>query len=203
MDKQPIVIEKYVSLLTEKELDKKDQQLWFGIVRDYGPEGILNSVQIYAADGRKNLGHLTKKVDEGYIYVIPLKRDLTEKEAQEIVKAWESYYQDDFEIEHSHPEYDLDDEEGTLQDEEGEVDEEIRDYDWFAEELTKLRHQSWLRNLQNAGWRYGTQYSAKEKTNPMMLPWEQLPDNYKDIDYDFAAEVFDILENLGYEVIEK
>lgn len=203
MDKQPIVLEKYICLKTNEALSSKNQKLWFGIVKDYAPKGIISSVQIYTEEGRQNLGHLTKETDEGFVYVIPLKRDLNEEEAEDIVKAWESYFTDDFEIEHSRPEYDIDSEEGTLQDEEGDTDLEEPDYDLFAEELTKLRHRSWVENLQKAGWRYGTEYSAKNKINPMMLPWEQLPDAYKEPDYDFAAEVFEILESLGYEVSEK
>ena len=202
MDKQELVIEKYICITTPNPLSKEARKMWFEIVKDYGPDGNILPVQVYHEGGRKSYSMLSKKTKEGYLVCVSLNRDLTPNEVEKITEAWEAFFEGDFEIEASS----IDE---TIQ-EDDEVDElnrevlqEDLDHAEFAEELSKLHHTRWLTKMQNDGWRYGMKFSKEEKTNPMLLPWEQLPEEYAEIDYDYAEEVIALLERLGYEICEK
>lgn len=68
------------------------------------------------------------------------------------------------------------------------------DNKFMNEELAKLYHNSWLNRKIQEGWRYGRVYSELEKTHPMILPWEQLPDRLKHIDnlYDKISNILGV-----------
>jgi hypothetical protein len=199
MDKQEIAIELYISLITFKELNKKERRMWLDIVQDYGPENIIDYIQIYTEEGRKSLNLIFKKTTEGWEYTIPLSRNLGADEAEKIVAAWDAYYSEDFEIEASTPsngkaapDYDFEEE-----------DEHSDEYEMFAESLSKLQHQTRINKMTKEGWRYGVTLSYKNRTDPSLLPWEQLPESKKEIDYNYAAQVIELLENMGYNIEEK
>lgn len=46
--------------------------------------------------------------------------------------------------------------------------------------LAILEHRRWLRERQQAGWRYGTTKDVNGKRSPYMVPWEELPDRAKE-----------------------
>lgn len=201
MDKQEIDIEKFISLKTTKELFKKDRTLWLDLVKEYGPSDIINPIQIYSKTGRKSIKLFFQKLKNEYEYTVSLKRDLLPDEVEKIVEAWDMYYPSDFEIESSSTNYlgkniDFDD----VNDEEVENSSE---YDLFTEELSKLNHATKIKKMQDNGWRYGDKYSLTDKTSPELLPWEQLSEKNKFIDYDYAEKVITLLEQLGYKIEEE
>ena len=198
MAKQTIDIEKFICLRTEKELSKSDKKLWLDIIKDFGPADIVSSIQIYTEDGLVAKKLLIKKSEGEYEYTVPLARDLLTDEAEEIVEAWDAYYNQEFEIESSTPVY-----ENTVTEVEEEDAEEARDIEQFAEELSKLNHKFYIKKLQDMGWRYGDKYDEDEKTSPELLPWEQLTEKNKKINYQYAQEVIEMLENLGYTISEE
>ena len=46
--------------------------------------------------------------------------------------------------------------------------------------LAILEHRRWLRERQQAGWRYGTTKDVNGKRSPYMVPWEELPDRARE-----------------------
>lgn len=200
MAKQEIDIEKFISLITEKELSKSDRKLWLDIITDYGPSDIILPIQVYSTEGRKSIKLFFKNYNDKFEYIVSLKRDLQADETEKIVEAWNMYYADDFEIESSSAKYNPENVDFTDLDQQPEINS---DYELFAEELAKLNHSLKIDKLQQNGWRYGDKYSIKAKTNPNMLPWEQLSDNNKLIDYDYAEQIIALLEKLGYTIEEK
>lgn len=200
MDKQEIDIEKFISLITEQELSKADRKLWLDLINDYGPQDIILPVQIYSEEGRKSIKLFFKNYNDKFEYTVSLKRDLLADEAEKIVEAWNMYYAGNFEIESSSTNYNPENVDFDNLDQQPEINS---DYELFAEELAKLNHSMNINGLHQKGWRYGDKYSTEEKTNPIMLPWEQLSDNNKIIDYDYAEQILDLLEKLGYSIEEK
>lgn len=198
MVERNIDIEKFICLKTGKELSKPDRKLWLDIIGDFGPEDIISSVQIYTEDGLVNKKLLIKKNKDEYEYIVPLTRDLLTEEAEKIVEAWDAYFNDEFEIESSTPIY-----ENKIIEDENEDSEEANDLEKFAEELSKLNHKFYIKKLQDMGYRYGDKYSVTDKTSPDILPWEQLTDKNKEINFQYAQEVIELLEKLGYSISEE
>lgn len=203
MDKQEIAIDLYISLMTFKELSKKERRMWLDIIKDYGPEGIIDYIQIYTEEGRKSLNLIFKKTPEGWEYTVPLSRNLIPDEAEKIVEAWDAYYSEDFEIETSTPSNGRISPDYEFDKDLNENDEHSDEYELFAEGLSKLNHQNRINKMTQEGWRYGTTFSYKEKTDPSLLPWEQLPEKRREIDYNYAAQVIELLEDMGYNIEEK
>lgn len=55
-------------------------------------------------------------------------------------------------------------------------------------------HESWLRQKEAEGWRYGEVKDAEEKTHPCFLPYDQLPKEQQVKNYLFIAVVRSMLE---------
>ena len=116
-------------------------------------------------------------------YVIPLSRNLTEKEAEKIVMVWAQHFEGDFVLEISTPYTGI----------EIEVDDEIEETtDHYCNSDIKEFHQMWLTSLTESGWRYGVEYSKDNKTHPLMMPWEQIPRTFKEASY--SGILFKLLE---------
>jgi hypothetical protein len=73
----------------------------------------------------------------------------------------------------------------------------------LATEIAKQRHLAWMRERQDAGWRYGTKVSANDKTHPLLRPWDQLPERYRKPDLAAPQKVFDLLRDLGMAVMDR
>lgn len=71
----------------------------------------------------------------------------------------------------------------------------------LATDIAKLQHRNWINKKIKQGWRYGLEYSLYNKTNPMLRPWEDLPEKYKDIDEDIPNIFIDLLNRNGHKVI--
>jgi len=73
----------------------------------------------------------------------------------------------------------------------------------MCENLAKSQHRQWYDEKTEQGWKYGIHFSMKNKTHPMMRPWEDLPPEYKKIDYETPNKLLNTLYNLGYTVVKK
>ncbi len=69
--------------------------------------------------------------------------------------------------------------------------------------LAKRRHAQWLDDRERAGWRYGPTLSLRDRTHPLMRPWEALPDRHRRPDLDAPQTVVDLLRDQGYTVVAK
>lgn len=63
----------------------------------------------------------------------------------------------------------------------------------MLDELAKFMHNEDVRKKVKLGWRYGMEFSISEKTSPMILPWEQLPEEYKTVRPELFSKVLEIL----------
>jgi len=162
-----------ITLVTQDEMSKADVKEFLLVVRDEGPSGILEPYSRTYSDGTKaNIFIVMSVLEDGYQYKIPLKRNLVGSEAQKIVDAWEEEYDGDFDIEATSPVLRMQD---LSMFDEVEIDE---DYEMLAHNVeNNIKHQRWVTEKVNDGWRYGMVHSDKEKVCPFLIPWEQITEN--------------------------
>lgn len=189
----------YIRLETEK-LDKDQLKLWYRIVKKYAPSGTVTGFQVPDQDGNlKTALMVSRPTDNGYEYDIPLTRDLLDEELEPIVMAWAAAYPEkDFTISSTSA-----DVEAKRQGPADTIDMDERQYNNFCESLAKQAHAKWCADRQDNGWRYGLNYSRKEKTHPLLRPWEQLSEQEKDIDHDLPRTMVQELNDQGYVVVSR
>jgi hypothetical protein len=182
MDK-PTEIQHYIKIITNDPLDKETVKRWFKVVKDNSPNNILTSIQIeHPNNYLANVAMVHKKTPNTHEYIIPLTRDLLQKEIDKISNNW-----DTGRIESSiaiiNPMY------NNIQ-----VDKTDNRYKEMSEEIAKIMHNRWLNNKVNNGWRYGLEYSSDDKVHPLIKPWEQLSKNHRIVDYDLPLELLKIFK---------
>jgi hypothetical protein len=69
--------------------------------------------------------------------------------------------------------------------------------------MAKSRHEQWMRDKLEGGWRYGVKFNTNEKTHPLLRPWEQLPDKFRQPDLDSPQALLDLMQAKGFAIIAK
>jgi len=165
-----------IALITKEELSKEDIKLFLTVVRDMGPKGIISPyTHTYSNGNKANVFVVMSVADDGFKYQVPLKRNLTGNEADAIVGEWMDEYSGDFDIEATSPVLRMQD---LSMFDEVEVDESYETLALNAE--NNIKHQRWMTEHVNNGWRYGMKHSDDDKVCPFLLPWEQLSENGKE-----------------------
>ena len=104
--------------------------------------------------------------------------------------------EDDFEIEGSYDSYYYDSrEEEKPKDLEKNMDE-------FANQVAKKIHTKWYNEKIRDGWRFG-QLDVENKMHPMMRPYDELPEEKREIDEELPQMFLDYLKHKGYAVIKQ
>ena len=70
----------------------------------------------------------------------------------------------------------------------------------LLEMLAKNTHENYVKMRIEAGWRYGPQRDDENKTNPTLVPYEDLPEEEKDYDRVTSMEVLKTILALGYQI---
>jgi hypothetical protein len=70
----------------------------------------------------------------------------------------------------------------------------------LQERLALNTHANWARRRRADGWRYGPKRDDEEKTTPMLVPYEQLPESERQYDRDITTEALKALIALGYRI---
>lgn len=193
----PVKIQHSIRLIVKKKLTKDGLKLWYKIVKQHAPNGTVTSTQLRNADkGLRNVSVIIKKYANGsYGYIVPLTRDLTDKEISKIAYAWTKKFSYDFDIDAPDSSNDLD-VDGDI-----EVPNEVLNK--FSVQVAKKMHEKWYKKMVDKGWRYSQKYSSKNKTHPLLRPWDQLPEENKDVDPSIPQLLLDLLYDQGYVVITK
>lgn len=190
----------YIRLITGAPLEKAIAREWFETAKLNLPTGVLATIQIdNPKTGIQNVFMVNRTLKDGtHQYEIPLSRDLVESELEVITEAWQA---------HS-PEGDHQFETSAIDIKsarQGPADAIVigeTDYANMCETLAKHQHESWCRDRTNKGWKYGLEMKTKEKTHPMLRPWEQLPEQYRKIDDQLPHLFMNILAQHGYTVVK-
>ncbi len=70
-----------------------------------------------------------------------------------------------------------------------------------VEKIAKMEHERWLNELLSKGWTYAPgKKDVEKKTNPYLVPWEQLPEEIKEIDRALVRVIPKLLAQVGLEV---
>lgn len=119
--------------------------------------------------------YMTLDDDGAYKFIID--RHIKDEHMFDIIKNWDDYYEERFFLENSiQPDYFTYEEKKQM-----------------VEELMREMHSDFVKKKTDAGWRYGEEFSMENKTSPLLVPFDQLPDNYKDYNPKFFSKVLNIL----------
>jgi len=175
-----------ISYTAKKALSKQQIKLFYKTVKYNTPENILGSRQVYHPDNHlENTVLIHRKENDKHIYEIPLTRSLTKSELNVLSticnqKGFKDIKTTSIDV------HDL------SKAEEKNIDDTR--YKDMATEVAKILHNRWVDKKVASGWRYGMKVSQKDKTHPLLRPWEELNDNQKDIDYNLPKELIGTLK---------
>jgi len=71
------------------------------------------------------------------------------------------------------------------------------------EQLSQWEHARWNWQKILQGWVYGSKKDEVQKTNPCILPWNQLPDNIKEYDRENVRLIPGLIQEAGYHAVRK
>lgn len=66
--------------------------------------------------------------------------------------------------------------------------------------MARMEHDLWCQGMQADGWRYGPQRSKTRKTNPDLVPWEQLPEGEIAKNEQFIRQIPRVLSRSGFQI---
>lgn len=72
----------------------------------------------------------------------------------------------------------------------------------LLEAMAKNVHEVWAKTRIAQGWQYGPERNDDEKRHPMLIPYEELPEEEKVYDRNTSVETLKLILKLGF-VIEK
>lgn len=194
---QPLDVERYVQLNVEKKLRPALVTLWYSSVLRSAPSGVVTTVPAINDDGRPaSVQMVHRKTDDHHSYLIPLTRDLREEEVEPIVQRFAKAAPDlNFEVETN--------ETKLISKEVGEIPMDAAKHHELCMALAKQQHEHWFHDQSEAGWRYGTKYNERQKTHPLMRPWDQLPERFRKPNHKLPQTLLDFLNSHGYAVLHR
>lgn len=189
----------HISLVTPDPVVETIVRDWFKCVRSRAPYGVPCLMALVDDKGEpQNVCLVHRETDKGHYYMVPMTRDLTEKEAERIIESFRFQHQElDFDVEATViPTYTMDKMQPSIT-----VDQ--KEYADVARAWAKKTHDDWMKERIEQGWRYGQQVSISQKTHPLLRPWDELPEQYKVVDVDSPQKMLDLLNQHGYVVVSK
>lgn len=185
------MIDHHINLSTSEELSRPVLRAWFRAVKENAPEGTLATT---TQDG-KSVQLVKTKSKSGNKYSIPLTRDLTEKEVKTIIDSFSHNTDADYSISAS----------TTVSDHKFKTDVEVKAEPMLdlCTKWAKAKHESWKKNQEGKGWRYGTTVSKENKTHPLIRSWDDIPAEYRKVDTKPAQELLDLLHQDGYVLVHR
>lgn len=196
---QPISISRYIGLSTKDPIETETLKCWFHCVRENAPSGTVMSVPSVDGEGKpRAVALVQRETEEGHSYIIPLTRDLNENEADLIVRAFAANNPDlDFDIQVSAPMAD------RMEQEQADIVVDHDKYLGLCTAWAKRQHDAWMKERSEQGWRYGVNFSLKDKTHPLLRPWDQLPTKFQKLDTEAPQMLLDLLNDQGYAIISR
>ena len=70
----------------------------------------------------------------------------------------------------------------------------------LSEMLAKNTHENFVKMRVSSGWSYGPQRDDAKKTNPTLVPYEDLPESEKEYDRVTSMETLKTILALGYRI---
>ena len=76
-------------------------------------------------------------------------------------------------------------------------------YEGVKEVLASRNHDSWAASRIEQGWTYGPTRNDELKQHPSLIPFDELSEEEKALDYATAEEIILTFIELGYEIVKK
>jgi hypothetical protein len=185
-------MEHFIALTVRaKDAKKNLAKIWYQVVSDNLTGGLTTTVQTGDTTARMKLSKNGEKVT----LTIPLVRNLTANEVEEVIGCLNECYSKDFSVSSSRLEIGVKDE----------VEVEI-DHGPLLSLCTawaKQKHDEWMKDKVDSGWRYGPSVSMANKTHPLIRTWSDLPDAYRKVDTSQAEGMLKLMNEHGYVMIAK
>lgn len=70
----------------------------------------------------------------------------------------------------------------------------------LTEKIAENVHDVWAQGRIREGWTYGEMRDDVAKTNPCLVPYDQLPDSEREYDRNTAMETLKLIIRLGYRI---
>lgn len=190
-------MDRYIKLVTDEALERPVIKAWFNSVSSTAPSGVVNSVTVADDDDKRHVVRLIHQVTgERHAYLVPLTRDLLPSEVDMIVDKFATKVPDlDFDVE-TH-------ETRLRAKDENTIPLDASKHLALCLAFAKQQHEDWMHERSNAGWRYGDSFDPLEKTHPLLRPWDQLPNRYKEPDLDWPQKLVSVLNDNGYVVVQR
>lgn len=165
-----------ITLIVKNQIPASEIEAWLDCVEEIGPEGVIAGTSDFKDDElvqEEVVEHYNYNDDE-WRYIIPLTRNVTQKEGKKIVDEWAKYFTNDFEItSSSNAVSPIDFDQFDVVD----VDEYYeREYQKTTEEAV---HNKWVLEQIENGWRFGVSYNKDSKMSPFIKAWHELTNNQK------------------------
>jgi hypothetical protein len=72
-----------------------------------------------------------------------------------------------------------------------------------VEQLAKLEHARWEQERRSAGWTFGPTKDVDGKRSPYLVPWDDLPEDIRDLDRDTVSKIPEFLAQIGFVVVRR
>ena len=66
--------------------------------------------------------------------------------------------------------------------------------------MAQLEHESWCQEKTAEGWKYSPEKNPDHKTNPNILPWEELPPSEKEKNKGYIRDLPRLLARAGFQI---
>ena len=73
--------------------------------------------------------------------------------------------------------------------------------DPLLEAMAKNVHEVWAQTRIAQGWKYGPERNDAEKRHPMLIPYEDLPEEEKVYDRNTSVETLKLILKLGFKIV--
>lgn len=70
----------------------------------------------------------------------------------------------------------------------------------LTEKIAANVHDVWAQGRMAEGWKLGTAKNVELKTTPLLVPYNELPENEKEYDRNTALETLKMIVKLGYNI---
>lgn len=186
-------LEHSICLALKREAKPALVKGWFNTVKENAPSGVVTTVTVDA----KPVSMIKRASDGSVQYCVPLTRSLNDVEVEKIIHAFCKKCVDSFDFEvfsSSSPlEFDVS----------GKIEIDMDPMVTLCTVWAKRKHDQWMKEKIDAGWRYGPTVSFSNKTHPLLRQWSELPDQYKEVDETQPQELIKMLNEMGYVLIKK
>jgi hypothetical protein len=67
--------------------------------------------------------------------------------------------------------------------------------------LARMEHDRWWQERMTDGWSYAPEKNVQRKESPYLIPWEELPDDVKELDRNAVCAIPEVLAGAGLGIV--